>query len=188
MGNEAKGEYFRGMDEPYQQAERQGRAGLRDEFCLRTGYNRKYAIRLLNGPRPGKARVRRPRGRKPRYGKQVVSRLTAVWEAAGYSWWVRRKALLPNWMPWIGKGFRLSPELEKERLTMSARPADGPPVVEPETRTEAQDLRADQARSTVEAPHPSEDGQLGRTDPWLLPRSTWWRTPAIRARTSSPTR
>jgi hypothetical protein len=120
LGNEAKGEYFRGMDEPYQQAERQGRAGLRDEFCLRTGYNRKYAIRLLNGPRPGKARVRRPRGRKPRYGKQVVSRLTAVWEAAGYSWWVRRKALLPNWMPWIGKGFRLSPELEKERLTMSA--------------------------------------------------------------------
>ena len=33
--------------------------------------------------------------------------LTAVWEAAGYPWSVRLKALLPLWMPWIRKRFRL---------------------------------------------------------------------------------
>jgi hypothetical protein len=33
----------------------------------------------------------------------VISVLAAVWEAAGYPWSVRLKALLPSWMPWIRK-------------------------------------------------------------------------------------
>src|SRR5260370_2446909 len=37
--------------------------------------------------------------------------LTSVWEAAGYPWSVRLKALLPGWMPWIRKRFKLSPEI-----------------------------------------------------------------------------
>src|SRR5712664_2521257 len=37
--------------------------------------------------------------------------LTSVWEAAGYPWSVRLKALLPAWMPWIRKRFKLSPEI-----------------------------------------------------------------------------
>src|SRR5215471_13516720 len=78
-------------------------AGCWDEFCLTARYNRKYAIRLLNGPPPDQQRGKRPRGRKPRYGKRVLSILAAVWEAAGYPWSVRLKGLLPNWMPWIGK-------------------------------------------------------------------------------------
>src|SRR5215471_4673995 len=52
-------------------------------------------------------------GRKPRYGKRVLSILAAVWEAAGYPWSVRLKGLLPNWMPWIGKRYRLSSKIEK---------------------------------------------------------------------------
>ena len=42
------------MYERYHQAERKARGALLDELCLTTGYNRKYAIRLLNGPRPEK--------------------------------------------------------------------------------------------------------------------------------------
>ena len=124
MGNEAKWECFRVMYERYHQAERKTRPALLDEFCVTTGYNRKYAIRLLNGPRPEKERARRLGGRKPRYGKQVISILTTVWEAAGYPWSVRRKALLPSWMPWIGKRHRLSEQLEKELPGMSARQMD----------------------------------------------------------------
>jgi hypothetical protein len=40
--------------------------------------------------------VRRPREHKPQYRKQVISVLPAVWEAAGYPWSVRLKALLPS--------------------------------------------------------------------------------------------
>src|SRR5215472_11371508 len=112
------------MYERYHQAERKARGGLLDELCLTTGYNRKYAIRLLNGPPPEKERVRRPRGRKTQYGKQVISILTAVWEAAGYPWSVRLKALLPNWMPWIRKRYRMSGKVEEQLLEMSARQMD----------------------------------------------------------------
>ena len=48
----------------------------------------------------------------------------AVWEAAGYPWWVRLKALLPSWMPWIGKRYRVSPGMEKQLLGISARQMD----------------------------------------------------------------
>ena len=124
LGNEAKWEYLRVMYERYHKAERKGRAVLLDEFCVTTGYNRKYAIGLLNGPRPGKERVRRPRERTPQYGKQVIWVLTGVWEAAGYPWSVRLKALLPSWMPWIRKRYRLSAKLEQQLLAMSARQMD----------------------------------------------------------------
>jgi transposase InsO family protein len=50
--------------------------------------------------------------------------LTAVWEAAGYPWSVRLKALLPAWMPWIRKRFHLRPEVEKQLLKISPRQID----------------------------------------------------------------
>lgn len=124
MEYEARWEYFRVIYERYRQADRKGRQVILNEFCSTTSYNRKYAIRLLNGPPPEQRRVRRPRGRKPRYGKQVLSILSAVWEAAGYPWSVRLKALLPGWLPWIRKRYRLSPEMEKQLLGISARQMD----------------------------------------------------------------
>ena len=124
MGHEAKWQYFRVMHGRYRKAQPQERPRMLDEFCLTTGYNRKYAIRLLNGPPPEQERVKRPRGRKPRYDKQVISILTAVWEAAGYPWSVRLKALLGNWIPWVRKRYRPSAEVEKQLLAMSARQMD----------------------------------------------------------------
>ena len=104
MGHKAKWEYFRAIYERYRKAGR--------------------AIRPLNGPPPGKEVERRPRGRRPRYGQQVLSILAAIWEAAGYPWSVRLKALLPNWMPSIRKRYRMSPQIEKQLLRISARQID----------------------------------------------------------------
>jgi transposase InsO family protein len=125
LGHKAKWEYFRAVYERYRKAGREAKQVMLNEFCLNTGYNRKYAIRLLNGPPPGKqAERRRPRGRRPRYGSQVLSILAGIWEAAGYPWSVRLKALLPSWMPWIRKRYRMSPGLEKQLLGISARQID----------------------------------------------------------------
>jgi len=99
LGHKAKWEYFRAVYERYHKAGREAKHLMLNEFCLNTGYHRKYAIRLLNGTPPGKQPERRRRGRRPRYGPQVLSVLAAIWEAAGYPWSVRLKALLPNWMP-----------------------------------------------------------------------------------------
>ncbi len=124
MGHKAKWEYFRAVYEGYRKAGREAKQVMLNEFCLNTGYHRKYAIRLLNGPRPGKQAERRLGGRRPQYGRQTLSLLAAIWEAAGYPWSVRLKALLPSWMPWIGKHYGLSRELEKQRLGISARQID----------------------------------------------------------------
>ena len=87
------------------------------------GHHRKHAIRLLNGPQPEKP-WRPPRRRGVSYGPPTLAVLTAVWEAAGYPWSVRLKALLPAWMPWIRKRFRLRPEVEKQLLRISPRQID----------------------------------------------------------------
>jgi transposase InsO family protein len=124
LGHKAKWEYFRAVYERYHKAEREAKQMMLNEFCLNTGYNRKYAIRLLNGAPPGQKPESRRRERRPRYGAQTLSILAAIWEAAGYPWSVRLKALLPSWMPWIRKRYRLSPAMEKQLLGISARQID----------------------------------------------------------------
>jgi len=123
LGNKGRWEYLRAIYERYQKAGRKDKKVILSEFCANTGYNRKYAIRLLNGPRPEKNR-RPPRPRSASYPPETLAVLRSVWEAAGYPWSVRLKALLPAWMPWIRKRFRLRPEVEKQLLKISARQID----------------------------------------------------------------
>ena len=124
MGNKGRWELLRAIYERYRKAGRKEKKVILSEFCANAGYNRKYAIRLLNGPRPGQWKSEPRRGRGVSYSQEVVALLTAVWEAAGYPWSVRLKALLPLWMPWIRKHYRVRPEMEKQLLRMSARQMD----------------------------------------------------------------
>jgi hypothetical protein len=120
-----------------------------NEFCVNPGYHRKYAIRLLNGPTPGKAArgAGRTRRRRVSYSREMLSILAAVWEAAGYPWLVRLKALLPLWMPWIRKRFHVRPEIARQLLSISPRQMD-------------RRLRANKARQKRRI--------YGRTKPGLL--------------------
>jgi transposase InsO family protein len=124
LGNKGRWEYLRAIYERYRKAGRKAKKVILSEFCANTGYHRKYAIRLLNGPRPEKRRARRERRRGLSYSPETLALLTAVWEAAGYPWSVRLKALLPLWLPWIRKRFRVRPEIEKQLLKISARQMD----------------------------------------------------------------
>ncbi len=124
MGNKGRWEYLRAIYGRYRPAGRKAKQVILSEFCANTGYHRKYAIRLLNGPRPEKRRTRRERRRGFSYTQETLAILAAVWEAAGYPWSVRLKALLPTWMPWIRKRYRVRPEIEKQLLLISARQID----------------------------------------------------------------
>jgi len=124
LGSKGRWEYLKAIYERYRKAGRKGKKVILSEFCSNTGYHRKYAIRLLNGPRPEKQRTRRERRRGLSYHQETLVVLTAVWEAAGYPWSVRLKALLPQWMPWMRKRFRLRPEIEKQLLKISPRQMD----------------------------------------------------------------
>ena len=123
MGSKGRWEYLRAIYERYQKAGRKDKKAILSEFCANAGYNRKYAIRLLNRARPEKG-PKPPRRRGVSYDQGTLAVLTAVWEAAGYPWSVRLKALLPGWMPWIRKRFGLRGEVEKQLLKISARQID----------------------------------------------------------------
>ncbi len=124
MGNKGRWEYLRAIYERYRVAGRAGKNVILSECCANTGYHRKYAIRLLNGPRPEQRQKAGHRRRRQSYGPEMAGILTAVWEAAGYPWSVRLKAILPAWMPWIRKRFGVRPEIAKQLLKISARQMD----------------------------------------------------------------
>lgn len=125
MSQQGKWEYIKAIYGRYHKAGKKDKGPILDEFCQVTGYHRKYAIRKLQGPPPEK---KRPGGvsrmRTFTYSPQVISVLAAVWEAAGYPWSVRLKAILPLWMPWIRNKFRLTKAQEQQLLRISPRTMD----------------------------------------------------------------
>lgn len=123
MSQSSKREYLQRIYPRYEKAPVWEKRRILDELCANCQYHRKHAIRVLNGPPPGERR-RKPRSRKLTYGSELVAILQAVWEAADYPWSVRLKALLPEWMPWIVRRFRLTPEMERQLLAISARTLD----------------------------------------------------------------
>lgn len=125
MKTTSRRDYLQRIFQRYRRATKSIKRHILDEFCANCGYHRKYAIRLLNGPPPGAKPVeRKRRPRSVSYGAQVISILQAVWEAADYPWSVRLKALLPQWMPWIRRHFRLTGKLEEQLLRISPRAID----------------------------------------------------------------
>lgn len=121
MGPEAQREYLARMRERYRVATRAEKGRLLDEAVAVTGRHRKALIRCWRRDRPpGRRRGGRPR----RYGPAVVRALVAIWTAAGYPWSVRLKALLPVWLPWARRRLALTPALEAQLRTISARQMD----------------------------------------------------------------
>ena len=123
MSAQARWEYLQGVYPRYRQARRREKSRILDEVCRIAGYHRKYAIRLLRGPAPGPV-ARMPRRRPATYGPAVITALHAIWQAAGYPWSVRLKALLPLWLPWARRRLRLTPGVERQLLAISPRPID----------------------------------------------------------------
>ena len=123
MGHNSRREYLRRIHGRYQKADRAGKSRILDEFCQVARYHRKYALRLLNGP-PLDQRPRRRRRRAATYSAAVLSALEAIWAAAGYPWSVRLKALLPIWLPWARRRFRLTAGVERQLLRISPRQID----------------------------------------------------------------
>ena len=123
MSRRAKWEVLKAVYPRYRGAVRADKGRILDAFCETTGYQRKYAVRLLNGPPLGAERPRRRR-RPPTYGVAVIQAVTAIWEAAGYPWSVRLKALLPLWLPWARRRLQLSATVCQQLRAISPRQID----------------------------------------------------------------
>jgi transposase InsO family protein len=124
MGGKSRWDYLKAIYSRYKKVSKPLRARILDEFCQVCGYNRKYAIRLLNGPAPQKPELTTAKGRRPTYGAKVILTLTAIWEAAGYPCSARLKALLPLWLPWASKRLAISAQAQNQLLSISAATID----------------------------------------------------------------
>lgn len=125
MSQPSKKEYFRIMHARYQRARSdEDKSEILNELCEVCGYHRKHAIRKLNCPLPASKKKGRRKPRGTTYNAKVIGVLKAVWEAAGYPWSLRLKALLPLWLVWIRLRYALTAEQERQLLAISARQMD----------------------------------------------------------------
>ena len=124
MGPQAKAEYLAQTRDRYVRAKgRKEKSRLLTEAVSVTGFHRKAVIRAWRRAERVDGR-HRPRGRARRYGPAVVRALKAIWDAAGYPWSARLKALLPMWLPWARKRLSLAPVTEAGVRAISARQID----------------------------------------------------------------
>ena len=79
MSRKATNEYIGAKRRAYAEANRAKRRRILDEVCETTGYERKYANRLVTGNR----KFREHKGRGKTYGDDVAEVLKRVWREAG---------------------------------------------------------------------------------------------------------
>ena len=94
MSRMVTNEYIGTKRRAYAKADRTKRIRILDEVCETTGYERKYANRLLTGSR--KFRERKGRGRT--YGEEVAAVLKMVWLEAGCPCLLYFKAVSRGWV------------------------------------------------------------------------------------------
>ncbi len=87
-------EYAQVLRPRYHKARKEDKGKMLDEFTKVTGLHRKAAIRLLN--RVGHPTKGKRRGRKRRYGSEVVEALREIWEASDRLCSKRLKPFLPE--------------------------------------------------------------------------------------------
>jgi hypothetical protein len=120
----ARMQYLNAIYARYRKASKQDKGHILDEFCRVCRYHRKHALRLLNGPAPGSTPLRIHRRRPYRYGIQTLQVAQAIWKASGYLCGQRLKEAIPLYLPAARQRFRLTPSLEQELASISARQLD----------------------------------------------------------------
>lgn len=127
MGKSEKKAYLKAIRERYQQANKENKSKILDEFCLVCCHNRKYAIRILNKkikrrPEP----VNKKRGIKPVYhDKPIIDALKTIWFACDQMCGKKLKHAIPAWLPYYEKHHgELEPHIYNKLMTMSAATID----------------------------------------------------------------
>lgn len=119
MSLQSKREYLGRIHGRYQSGGREHKSRILDEFCSVCGYDRKFALRLLNRPLD---RPRRKPGPDPVYDADILlPALREIWLAAEQPCGKLLKAALPLWLGFAGE---LEAGLQRDLLRMSAATLD----------------------------------------------------------------
>ena len=118
MSRMATKEYIGAKRRAYALADRAKRMRILDEVCETTGYERKYANRLLTGSR----KFRERKGRGKTYGTDVAETLKKVWLEAGCPCLPYFKAAVEDWVEeYATQVAHIKPEIREKLLAMSDR-------------------------------------------------------------------
>jgi hypothetical protein len=116
----------------YRRARKKDKGRLLDEFVALTGYNRCYAARVLRGtetrryrPRTRRRRVGK-RGRKRRYGPEILDPLRKIWGILDFACGKRLTANMEEMVSVLirWKELDISDEVHQSLVSMSASTAD----------------------------------------------------------------
>jgi len=101
MSPKSKKEYTAAIKTRYHQANKTEKHFILDEFCTICGYNRKYAIRLLNSiMKPQNTSKLTKRGRKAKYSEPMILKiLRHLWRITNLPCSKRLKVILQLWLP-----------------------------------------------------------------------------------------
>jgi hypothetical protein len=120
MGKDAVQEYLEVARKRYIQSTRSQKSVILTEFCANTGYERKYAIKLLSGAVPGRTQRSGP---KPTYDASFKVHLVALWKVMRKMCGKRMKAALSLWLNYYSAdGF--TEEIKAKLLAISASSID----------------------------------------------------------------
>jgi len=124
MGKKENRIYLQAIIRRYRRAGRAAKGAILDEFCSVCGYNRKYAIRILNhlpsAPSKGHS------GRHAIYrDHEFITALKRIWFASDQMCSKKLVGAIRLWLPFYGKRYEpLNPETRKRLLTISAASID----------------------------------------------------------------
>jgi len=124
MSFRAKRELLAQVAPRYMEASHTQKSVILDEFLATTGYDRKYAIRLLARPVAPPGLIRRPRA--PRYGPAVREALRVAWGAVNGICTKRLVPFLPELVPALERHGHLAitDDVKTLLLTLSSATAD----------------------------------------------------------------
>jgi len=127
MGKTSRNEYYQSIRERYKKSDKHRKKYILNEFCKICGYNRKYAIRLLNNNgSENQERQKRPGRRKKYYKQRVIEFILQTWLSTHHLCSKRLKAAIKDWLPFYttAKGISLTGEDLKLIETVSSRTID----------------------------------------------------------------
>jgi len=125
MGKNERQAYLEAIRLRYRRARKKSKVTILNEFCSVCGYNRKYAIRLLNQRAKSTKKRQRP-GPKAIYASpELLAALKRIWFAGDQMCSKKLKVAIPLWLPFYETDYKaLTPQTQEQLLTISAATID----------------------------------------------------------------
>ena len=127
MSKKAKIEYLLEIKSRYQKANKEEKQSILNEFCKVCGYNRKYAIHLLNQKQNKKNNKKKRAGRKKNYNNPIIIHfLKILLKATNLICSKRLKPIIPLWLSFYEQSYciKISEPIRDKLLKISPATID----------------------------------------------------------------